>query len=153
MKLADVLYKDSIISDLKSKSKTEVLKEFSSYVSKVLQNLNSEKIYETLIEREKLCSTAIDEGVAIPHCKFGGVTNFIAVFGRSKGGIDFESLDGKPTQLFILILSPDNSSGDHIKVLARVSKIFKNSETRSRLMKASSNDEIYNILIDEDDKF
>lgn len=153
MKLADVLNKDSIIPDLTSKSKTEVLREFSSYVSKVLQNLNSEKIYETLIEREKLCSTAIDEGVAIPHGKFGGITNIIAAFGRSEGGVEFESLDGNPTKLFILILSPDNSSGNHIKVLARVSKIFKKPETRSRLMEAKSNDEIYNILIDEDDKF
>lgn len=150
MKIADFLRKESVISELHSKNKTEVIKELSQLVSSLYQNINSDSLFQVLMEREKLCSTAVDAGVAIPHGKLGGISNIIAAFGRSEKGIDFESLDGNPTHLFILILAPENAAGTHLKLLARISKIFKLPEFRSKLMEAKSQDEIYEIIAEED---
>ncbi|MBI4228432.1 MAG: PTS sugar transporter subunit IIA, partial [Deltaproteobacteria bacterium] len=118
MEIADVFRKESVISDLVSKSKPDVIRELAQRVTEQYPNLNRENLVSVLLEREKLCSTAVDEGVAIPHGKISGLSNIIAAFGRSVEGIDFESLDDKPTNLFILLLAPESSSGIHLKLLA-----------------------------------
>ena len=153
MKLTDVLKKEFIISDLLSNSKDDALKELSDYASKVSPNLNSETLNEILVERENLCSTAIDEGVAIPHGKLAGLPSIFVMFARSIKGIDFESLDGNPTHFFVLLIAPDNSAGDHIHLLARISKIFKEQEVRDKISDADTNTDIYEILLEEDAKF
>jgi len=152
MKITDVLKKDSIILSLKSKRKEDIIKELTDYLAPNQNDFNKPIAYETIMEREKLCSTALDAGVAIPHGKMSGINNFLAVFGRSIEGVDFESLDGKPTFLFFLILSPDNSSGLHLKLLAKISKIFKIPEFREKLLKAKDIDEIYELISGEDDE-
>jgi PTS system nitrogen regulatory IIA component len=152
MKLADALKKEFIIPNLTSRNKTELIRELSEHVTSVYTNINTDRVFNVLMEREKLCSTAVDEGVAIPHGKLSGISNVIAAFGRSKEGIDFDSLDGKPTHLFILLLAPENSAGMHIKLLAKISRIFKIHNFRSQLMEAKSRDEIYEIIAEEDDK-
>lgn len=151
MKIADVLRKELVIANLQSKNKPDVIEELSTNVSShSIINISTEKLVEILMEREKLCSTAVDSGVAIPHGKLGGLSSIIAAFGRSKEGIDFESLDGGATHLFILLLAPENSAGAHLKLLARISRIFKDRSFRSRLMEAKSQDEIYEIITQED---
>ena len=152
MKLTDVLKKESIIPNLTSRNKAELLRELSEHLTSVYTNINTERVFNVLLEREKLCSTAVDEGVAIPHGKLSGISSIIAAFGRSKEGIDFDSLDGNPTHLFILLLAPENSAGMHIKLLAKISRIFKIRSVRSQLMDAKSRDEIYEIITEEDDK-
>lgn len=153
MKITDELKKETIIAFLKSKTKNDVIKELTSHIAKLYPNINTEQAYEVIIEREKLCSTALDAGVAIPHGKMSGISNFVISFGRSEQGVEFDSLDGKPSHLFILILSPENSSGLHLKLLAKISKIFKIQEFRSQLMKAKTSDEIYEIIAQEDAKY
>lgn len=153
MKITDELKKETIIAFLKSTNKNEVIKELTNHISKSHPNLNPDQAYEVIIEREKLCSTALDAGVAIPHGKMSGISNFVISFGKSAEGVDFESLDGKPTHLFILILSPENSSRLHLKLLAKISKIFKSQEFRSKLMNAKTSDEIYEIIEEEDAKY
>jgi len=152
MKIADFLKKESVIPELHSNSKPELVRELSQLVSNLYPNINSESLFGVLMEREKLCSTAVDAGVAIPHGKLGGISNIVAAFGRSTKGIDFESLDGNPTHLFILILAPENAAGTHLKLLARISKIFKLPDFRFRLMEAKSQEEIYEIIAEEDAK-
>jgi PTS system nitrogen regulatory IIA component len=153
MKIVDVLKKESIIPNLRSKTKPEVIEELSLCVSSLpYMNINPDRLVEVLMERERLCSTAVDSGVAIPHGKLSGISSIIAAFGRSREGIDFESLDGNPTHLFILLLAPENSQGAHLKLLARFSRIFKDPQFRSRLMEAKSQDEIYEIIAEEDAK-
>ena|ERR1700758_4579502 len=153
MKIVDVLKKECVIPNLHSKTKPEVIKEISERVASQYPNINTERLFEILIEREKLCSTAVDAGVAIPHGKLSGLSNIITAFGRSLEGIDFESLDGKPTHLFILLIAPENSAGAHLKLLARISRIFKDPDLRSRIMEARSQDEIYEIIAEEDEKY
>jgi PTS system nitrogen regulatory IIA component len=150
--IADVLRKESVMLNLKTKAKPDVIRELAELVTEQYPNLSRDNLVSVLLEREKLCSTAVDEGVAIPHGKISGLSNIIAAFGRSVEGIDFESLDGNPTHLFILLLAPESSSGIHLKLLARISRIFKNPEFRSRLMEAQTEEELYSIIIEEDAK-
>ena len=138
--------------DLKAKSKPDVIRELAELVTEQYPHLSRDNLITVLLERENLCSTAVDQGVAIPHGKISGLSKIIAAFARSVGGIDFESLDGNLTHLFILLLAPENSSGIHLKLLARISRIFKNPEFRSRLLDAQTEDELYNVIIEEDAK-
>lgn len=150
MKISDLISNDSIILDLKATTKQQVLEEISNFVAQT-SNLNQEKTLEVLKERENICSTAIDEGVAIPHGKLSGLNKIICVIARSNKGIDFDSLDEKPTHIFILLLSPENSSNLHIQALSTISKIFKNPELRENILKSSTIDEIYELIIGENE--
>ncbi len=131
----------------------ESIKEIVEGLSFVVPNLNNERVVESLLEREKLCSTAVDSGVAIPHAKLSGISNVVAAFGKSSEGIPFESLDGKPTQLFFMVVAPENATGSHIHLLARISKIFKNPELRAKLIRSNNGDEIFELLVREDEKY
>lgn len=153
MKIADVLEQKTIITNLEAKSKPEVIEELAERVSSVFTNINQERLVEVLMEREKLCSTAVDSGVAIPHAKLSGISNIIAGFGRSAEGIDFDSLDAKKTHLFIVVIAPENSTGSHIQLLARISKIFRNPGLRADIMECESQEDIYEAIIREDEKY
>lgn len=150
MKISDVLERKTVIPNLQSRSKPDVIRELAENLASVYPNINDEKLIEVLMEREKLCSTAVDSGVAIPHAKMSGVSDIIAGFGRSIEGIDYDSLDSKLTHLFIILVAPETSIGAHIQLLARISKIFKNPELRAKLMNLETQDEIYDSIIMED---
>jgi PTS system nitrogen regulatory IIA component len=106
-----------------------------------------------LREREALQSTGIGEGVAIPHGKVKGLDRLVATFARSTGGVDFESIDGQPTQLFFLLVVPEQSGGQHLKALARISRFFRDASFRARLLGATDLDEIFRAIEEEDAKF
>jgi len=150
MKILDYLPTEVIEADLKAKTKLEVLKEL--VLSLVRNGLvkDTDQALEVLLEREKLGSTGVGDGVAIPHAKFNGVKNLVAVFGRSRAGIDFESLDNKPAHLFFLFLAPENSAALHLKVLARISRLLKKPDFRESLMRARDREEIYKAIIEEE---
>ncbi len=152
MKIIDVLKKESIFSNLNSQNKPDLLRELSELLTSYYPNIDTDTLFDVLLQREKLCSTAVDSGVAIPHCKMSGLSDIIAAFGRSKDGIDFESLDGNPTHLFILLLAPENAAGSHLKLLARISNIFKSHQFRKKLIDAQNRDEIYDLIKGEDEK-
>ncbi|MGH7907926.1 MAG: PTS sugar transporter subunit IIA, partial [Candidatus Binataceae bacterium] len=103
-----------------------------------------------LDERERLGSTAIGDGIAIPHGKLKGVSRILGVFGRHPGGVDFESLDGNLTYLFFLLVAPEDSTSLHLKALARVSRLLKDGGFRERLLKAADAGEIFRLIKDED---
>jgi len=151
MKVSKFIKVENIVPELKAENKTDVLKELATIVTSNSSNLNFEKTFETIQERENLCSTAMDEGVAIPHGKLHGLSNTIIGFGKSSKGVDFDSLDDKPTSLFILILSPENSSKKHIQALAKISTIFKTSEFRTNILKSESAEEILGLITEEDE--
>ncbi len=106
-----------------------------------------------LLERERLATTAIGEGVAIPHGKLDAVGKLVAVVGRAPEGVDFDSMDGRPTHLFFVLVAPENSTGVHLKALARISRLFKDPEFRTRLMQARDAQEIFRVIADEDAKY
>ena len=146
MKLVEIVPEDSIVLELNAKSKVEVLRELVGALKASGVELDVDDAVNVLLEREKLGSTGIGEGVAIPHAKVNGLKNVVGAFGRSIRGIDFESLDGKPVNLFFLLLAPMESTGAHLKALAKASKMLKNPELRERLMAATRREEVVEVM-------
>ncbi|MDY6973161.1 MAG: PTS sugar transporter subunit IIA, partial [Thermodesulfobacteriota bacterium] len=110
-------------------------------------------LVRVLLERERLGTTGIGDGVAIPHGKLDGVRHPIVSFGRSKNGLEFDSMDGQPAYLFFLLVAPENTSGVHLQVLAQIAKILKSSAFRRKLMGAGTTKDIYHIIIQTDEGF
>lgn len=152
MRLADVLKEENIISELDATDKREVLDEMVSDLSSRLAGLNREKLLEALLEREKLGSTGIGHGVAIPHGKLKGIDEIVVSFGRSRKGVDFNSTDDKPVYLFFLIVAPENSAAAHLKVLASISHLLKSQEFRTRLKGARDQAELFGLIMEADRK-
>ncbi len=152
MKIADILTKESIIKSLEATNKKDALREISQTVSGVSPSLDAETLFKMLMEREELCSTALDHGVAVPHLRMHGLFEPVAVFARSADGIDFGSLDDGPTHLFMTIIASDSRADEYINLLARVTSVLKNGQTRERLALAQSKKEIFEILVGEDSK-
>lgn len=153
MKIEEILKKESVIADLLGDNKVKVIKEMTQCLKQNNFIKNDQALFETLMEREKLGSTGIGENVAIPHGKSDEVTQIITVLARSKKGVEFESLDQKPVHFVCMVIAPAHSTGQHLKVLARVSRIFKNQGIREEILKAENSDTIYSILMNEDSKF
>ncbi|MEX1000428.1 MAG: PTS sugar transporter subunit IIA [Thermodesulfobacteriota bacterium] len=153
MKLADFLEVETVIPKLKANTKQDVIKELADNISNVYPNINNERLIEALLYREKLSSTALDSGVAVPHAKISGITEILLGFGRSLEGIIFESLDKKPTNFFITLITPEDVTGIRIQLLARISKVFRNQDLRSRLMNCDSEQAIFQTIKLEDEKY
>ena len=150
MKVLDYLPEEVIEADLKSDTKVGVLKELVELLANNHQIKDTNKALEVLLEREKLGSTGIGDGVAIPHAKFNDIKTLVAAFGRSREGVNFESLDNKPAHLFFLFLAPENSATLHLKILARISRLLKKTAFREALMQAKGRKEIFQAIADEE---
>ena len=150
MRLSEILAIDNIIPELKAKDKKGVLAELAEVIARYDTNIDKGKLVKVLIEREHLGSTGIGDGVAIPHGKLSSVRQPIVSFGRSKKGLDFDSMDGQPAFLFFLLLAPENSSGVHLQVLTKIARILKSSTFRKALMEVESREEIYQTIIQTD---
>ena len=152
MKILDNLKKEAILDDLKSQDKKGIIEELVTPIASI-SSINHEDIVRVLLERERLGSTGIGNGIGIPHGKFKGIDSLILGFGLSRKGVDFESMDGQPTHIFFLLISPENSAGLHLKLLAQISKILKVDSFREKLIQASNVDEIYDIIDNVDEEF
>lgn len=150
MNITDILDEDSIIAELNARDKKGVLEELVSVLVKHGRLPDREKPVEVLLERERLGSTGIGDGIAIPHGKLKGIQGIICSFGRTKSGIDFQSIDEKPTHLFFLLLAPEDSASEHLQALARLSRLLKDDQLRKRLLEADSKEDIYRIITEED---
>ena len=153
MKIDEILKKESVITDLVGKNKLEVIQEMTSCLKQNNIIKDDQVLFTTLMEREKLGSTGIGENVAIPHGKSDELTQIITIFARSLGGVDFESLDQKPVHFVCMVIAPAHSTGQHLKALARISRLFKNQALREGILKAEDSNAIYSILLEEDSKF
>lgn len=153
MKITDFLTAGRIIPDLKGKDKKTVLREVADRLASLEPALDADMLYETLLERETISSTAIGEGVAIPHGKTPGGRKVTGLFARSLAGVDFESLDGGPTHLFFVLLAPEDAAADHLKALARISRLLKDGSFRARLMQGKTAEELFGVIQEEDRKF
>ncbi len=151
MKIAEVLKKDFILEQLSSRTKGDVLKELADVVLSERADYHPGEAVNVLLEREKLGSTGIGDGIAIPHGKLNIVDDLAISFGRSKEGIDFKAMDGKPVYLFFLLLAPENAAGQHLKMLAKLSRMLKDATFRKNLLEAPSKEEIYRIILEKDD--
>ncbi len=153
MKLLDILPKQLIVPDLKGRSKKQVLDELIDALLQEKPELDRERLMAVLLERERLGSTGIGDGIAIPHGKLKDLSQLMLAFGKSTEGVDFESMDGKPVHLFFLLVAPENCTGTHLRALARIARLLKNAPVRKRLVTAQAQDEIYAVIQQEDDNF
>ena len=153
MKISESLNPDFVLPDLRGRTKPEVLRELATCIASKYKDIDADALTAVLAERERLGSTAIGDGIAIPHGKLPGVMRILGVFGRHPRGVDFESLDGKPTQLFFLLVAPEDSTSLHLKALARVSRLFKDNSFREQLLKAPDAAGIHRLIIEEDSRY
>ena len=152
MRIQDIIPPEAVVDGLQAETKEGVLRELSEAICRRLPALSPVRLTAILMDREGLGSTGIGEGVAIPHGKIPGIDRLVAVFGRSRGGVQFASLDGKPARLFFLILAPENSAGMHLKALARISRLLKDPRFRERLLAAEGAEELSQVLREEDER-
>jgi nitrogen PTS system EIIA component len=150
MKITDILGPDMVLPELAGNTKRDVLHELADYLAGKHHEIDPAALSAVLAERERLGSTAIGDGIAIPHGKLAGVSSIIGVFGRHVRGVDFDSLDGGPTHLFFLLVAPEDSASLHLKALARVSRLMKDPAFRERLSEAPDAAEIFRLIKEED---
>ena len=153
MKVTEILAPEMILPDLKGNTKEQVLKELAQGLAAKYPDIRLEDLTAVLSERERLGSTAIGDGIAIPHGKLRGANKIIGAFGRHREGVDFESLDGNPTHLFFVLVAPEDSASLHLKALARVSRLLKDDGFRARLLEGVDSGEIFRLIKEEDSKY
>lgn len=152
MKILDYINEQTVLTDLISGDKKGVIDELAQPVAE-LTGLDHREIVRVLIERERLGSTGIGDGIAIPHGKINGLESLVLGFGLSRKGVNFDALDGKPTHIFFLLLSPDNSTGIHLRILARISKLLKEASFKETLMQAKAPSDVISTIAEVDEDF
>jgi nitrogen PTS system EIIA component len=153
MKIMDYLKEDRVIPDLQGTDKLSVLRELARVLERSCPTASTEELFQVLLDREKLESTGIGEGIAIPHGRVKRLKEFVLSFGRSIKGIDFDSIDHKPTHLFFLVMAPENSAVNNLKLLSRIVTLLKDASFKKQLMEARSAKEMFQILSEEDEKY
>jgi fructose-specific phosphotransferase system IIA component len=154
MKILDFLCKKAITADLKSTTKEGVIEELVDLLIEAgeVEKKNKKRLIETLMERESLGSTAIGQGIGIPHGKCDCVERLVASLGISQNGVNFNSLDGEPVYIFFLLVAPQDSAGPHLKALARISRLLKDRYFRDSLKQTKDEKTVLKIMIEEDEK-
>ncbi len=153
MKLYNLLMQDMIIAELESQDREGVLKEMVVFLKKKNKIAKDKELFEKLIQREKLGSTAIGEGVAIPHCKMKGVKNPVVMLAVSKKSVDYQSLDGKPTYVFFLVVSSPDNPSLNLQILAAIAHLVrKSSSLEKKILRAESISSILDVMRKEEEK-
>ncbi|MGB7256674.1 MAG: PTS IIA-like nitrogen regulatory protein PtsN [Pseudolabrys sp.] len=145
MTLTDLVAPSAIIPALKIKNKKQAIQEISTKAAE-LTGQNERAILEILQQREKLGSTAVGNGVAIPHGKLPKLTQLFGLFARLEKPIDFEALDSQPVDLIFLLLAPENAGADHLKALARVARLLRDPEVARKLRESRDTEALYSVL-------
>jgi PTS system nitrogen regulatory IIA component len=153
MNMRDVLRESCVITNLAGSTKTEVLSELVQSFKEAGLIDNVDEAVNVVLDREKLGSTGIGDGIAIPHGKMKGIDRILCAFGKSKEGIDYDAVDGKPAHIFFLLLAPEESAGLHIQMLSRISRILRDQTFRKQLVEQSENINLYSEIVEQDEKF
>ena len=142
--------KESVLLDIKARNKDGVLQELAGVLQEECPHVESEKLFQLLREREKIGSTGVGNGVAIPHAKVDGIDRIHLAFGRSHDGLGFEAIDNQPVHYIVMILSPPDRPGEYLRTLGAVSRSLKQPEIRKKLSAAADRGKIVEILRDLD---
>ena len=152
MKIAEVLDKHAIKIGLNAVTKEDTLKELVTVLAQVEDIGDQKNIVKALIERENLGSTGIGQGIAIPHGKTDKIKRLVAVLGISKHGVNFDALDGEPVYIFFLLVAPKSTPGPHLKALAQISRLLRDSYFCELIRKCKTEEEVYNLIKNEEEK-
>ena len=153
MKLSDLLHKDFIIAEFKSTVKEEVINELIDLFNNDSRVIDLKKVRDAVLDREKIMSTGVGKGFAIPHGKTGAVNEILAAFGKTENPIDYQALDNQPVHLVFLLVGKDNMVSTHIKLLSRISRMMTKDEFREKLIHATSNNEIVELFKTEEQNY
>ena len=145
MDLGDLVTEEGIIPSLKATTKKQSLQELASHAEK-LTGISQREIFDTLLQRERLGSTGLGRGLAVPHVKFRSLSEIVCIFARLDEPIDFEAQDDEPVDLIFLLLAPEHASGDHLKALAKISRLLRQPEVSSQLRGSRDRDAILSVL-------
>jgi PTS system nitrogen regulatory IIA component len=151
--IRDLLQPDLVIDEISSTDKRGVIREFAGLLKSRDRIKDEEELVRVLLEREALGSTGIGDGVAIPHAKLHPIREMIVAFGRSDQGVEYDSMDARPVHLFFLLVTPDDRPGEHLRALARISRILKNAALREQLRRVPGREEILKLIYEEDGKY
>ncbi|MGD9006870.1 MAG: PTS sugar transporter subunit IIA [Desulfobacteraceae bacterium] len=152
MKILDVLNNETINVDLKATDKKGILDELVGPIAR-FAGASHDDLVKVLLERERLGSTGIGGGIGIPHGKYRDLDSLVLGFGLSRKGVNFESLDGRPTYIFFLLMTPENSAGIHLKLLAQISKLLRDDDVKARLMQAETAEDVLAVIAEQDKEF
>ena len=153
MKVSELLNPGVIISDLKGSKKEEVINELIDLFKNDSRVEDVEKVRSAVLDREKIMSTGVGKGFAIPHGKTNSISDIIAAFGKTKNPVDYNALDNQPVHLVILLVGKDNLVSKHIKLLSRISRMMNKDDFRNQLLEANSAEEILNIFHKEEENY
>ena len=146
MPLTDLLTPEAVIPALKCNSKKQALQELAAHAATLIPDLTEREIYDTLVQRERLGSTGIGDGIAIPHGKPEKLDRVVGLFARAERPFDFDALDGQPVDLMFLLLAPENAGADHLKALARVARVLREPAMLERIRATRDPDALYALL-------
>ena len=150
MKISDVLTEDMVVTELQGDSKEQIIGAMIDLISESQKVIDKEKVKEAIFERERIMSTGVGNGFAIPHGKTDAVSDIVAAFAVTAQPIDYQSLDEKPVRLVFLLVGKDNMVGPHIKLLSRISRLMNKEEFRTRLLTLKTSKEIIDIFKQEE---
>ncbi len=148
MALADLLHQDAIIPALKTTSKKQLLQELAIKAAK-LTGVSEREIFDVILQRERLGSTGVGHGIAIPHGKLAGISSISGIFARLESPVDFEALDDEPVDLVFLLLAPEGAGADHLKALSRIARVLRDQDLAAKLRQTDSASAIYAFLNEE----
>ena len=151
MSLTELLDENAILVNLKATQKQEVIEELAAALTESGRISDNREVLQAVLEREKIMSTGIGKGVAIPHGKCKAVDKLVGVLGIKKEGVDFQSLDEQPVYLFFLLVSPLNVSGPHIRALAHISRLLRHDNLRKRLIAMETPREALELIAEEEE--
>lgn len=152
MTIEEVLPEQCVLGDLHGRTKTEVVSELVGALKSAGLIHDVEKAVSVVLEREKLGSTGIGDGVAIPHGKLKGIKNILCAFGRSREGVDFDAVDHNPVHIFFLLIAPEDSASLHLQMLSRISKLLRDPSFRKSLVESGKETNLYQKVVEEDRK-
>ena len=150
MKLTDILIREACVVDMRAKTKKEALRELAEALAGAVEGLEVSTLLDQLLEREKLGTTAMGDGIAIPHARVESLDRLLASFGRSRHGVDFDSVDGKRTHLFFVLVAPGTEGSAHLLTLARLSRFLTQPEFRAKLLEVEATEDLFSALEEEE---
>ena len=146
MDLSDLLKPQAVLASLHAQSKKQVLQEVCDSAA-AMTGLPEREIFDSILQRERLGSTGVGHGVAIPHGKLKAVDRLVGVFARLSRPVDFDALDDEPVDLVFLLLAPESAGADHLKALARIARVLRDGATAQKLRAAKDAEELYQVLV------
>ena len=152
MKLTDILVREACLPDMTARTKKETLRELSGALAACHDDVDGDDLLNLLLERENLGTTAMGDGIAIPHARMESLDRLLASFGRSRHGVDFDSIDGKPTHLFFVLVAPGREGSAHLLTLARLSRLLAVDAFRERLLDLETTDDLFRAFEEEESR-